>query len=143
MTEQTIITKKHMEKEIEMVGDFHRAFKHPICEYPRLCSADRAVFRHTLLQEEVTELLTASTSGNMVDIADAIGDCLYILFGTAHEFGLGDRLPAIFAEIHRSNMTKLVDGKPLYHDNGKVKKPETYEKPKLLDIIYGVKNSIK
>jgi predicted HAD superfamily Cof-like phosphohydrolase len=125
-----------MKEEIKMVRDFHEAFKHPVREFPRYIGGERAVFRHTLLQEEVTELLVASTSGDMINIADAIGDCLYILFGTAHEFGLAERLPAIFAEIHRSNMTKLVDGKPIYHENGKVKKPETYEKPDLMNVIY-------
>ncbi len=126
-----------MEKEIKMVEDFHNAFGHPVHTEPKMLSAARSTFRHTLLQEEVTELLKASMRGDVVEVADGIADCLYILFGTAHEFGLGDKLPAIFAEVHASNMSKLVDGKPLLREDGKVMKPEGYRPPNLKDLVWG------
>ena len=69
-------------------------------------------------------------------MADAIVDCMYILLGTAHEFGIADRLVACFNEVHRSNMSKLdVNGKPVYRADGKVIKGEFYSKPDLASII--------
>lgn len=125
-----------MKNEIKMVEDFHEAFSHPIHKAPKVLSSARATFRHTLLQEEVNELLKASISGNLIEVADGLADCLYILFGTAHEFGLADKLPAIFEEVHRSNMSKLVDGKPLYREDGKVLKPNGFRKPDLQDLVW-------
>jgi len=126
-----------MEKEIKMVEDFHNAFGHPVHDAPKTLSASRATFRHTLLQEEVTELLKASVKGDLVEVADGIADCLYILFGTAQEFGIAHKLPAIFAEVHASNMSKLVDGRPLLREDGKVMKPDGYRPPNLKDLVWG------
>lgn len=126
-----------MKNEIKMVEDFHSAFGHPHHTDPKTLSANRATFRHSILQEEVTELLNASIRGDLVEVADGIADCLYILFGTAHEFGIAHKLPAIFAEVHASNMSKLVDGKPMLREDGKVMKPEGYRKPDLKGLVWG------
>ena len=129
-----------MEKQIKQVMEFYEAFNMPIPETMRFLHKERALLRHKLIQEEVGELLDASMSsgGTLVDVADAITDCFYILIGTALEYGISDKLPALFDEVHESNMSKLDEnGKPIYREDGKVMKGPEYKKPNLKDIIYG------
>lgn len=129
-----------MEKQIKQVMEFYEAFNMPIPETMRFLHKERALLRHKLIQEEVGELLDASMSsgGTLVDVADAITDCFYILIGTALEYGIADKLPALFDEVHESNMSKLDEnGKPIYREDGKVMKGPGYKKPNLKDIIYG------
>ena len=129
-----------MEKQIKHVEAFYKAFNIPLPETMRYLHKERALLRHKLLQEEVGELLDASmaSQGTIVDVADAITDCFYILIGTALEYGIADKLPALFDEVHASNMSKLDEnGKPLYREDGKVIKGPNYKKPNLKDIIYG------
>lgn len=129
-----------MEKQIKQVTEFYEAFNMPIPETMRFLHKERALLRHKLIQEEVGELLEASMSsgGTLVDVADAITDCFYILIGTALEYGIADKLPTLFDEVHASNMSKLDEnGKPLYREDGKVMKGPNYKKPNLKDIIYG------
>jgi predicted HAD superfamily Cof-like phosphohydrolase len=126
-----------MEKHIKQVAQFHKAFGHPVNEMLKLPALDRIILRHTLIQEEVLELLQASAKGDAVGVADAITDCLYILYGTALEWGLGDKLPDLFDEVHRSNMSKLdVNGNPVYREDGKIIKGENYTPPHLKDIVW-------
>lgn len=111
----------------------------PIPETLRFLHKERALLRHKLIQEEVGELLDASMSshGTLVDVADAITDCFYILIGTAIEYGIADKLPELFDEVHRSNMSKLDDnGCPIYREDGKVLKSSKYTPPNLKEIIY-------
>jgi predicted HAD superfamily Cof-like phosphohydrolase len=129
-----------MEKQIKHVEAFYKAFDMPLPETMRYLHKERALLRHKLIQEEVGELLEASMSsqGTLVDVADAITDCFYILIGTALEYGIADKLPALFDEVHSSNMSKLDEnGKPIYREDGKVMKGPGYKKPNLKDIIYG------
>lgn len=127
-----------MEKHIKQVEQFHKAFGHPVNEMLKFPPLERIMLRQALIQEEVGELLQASASGDAVGVADAITDCLYILYGTAIEWGLGDKLPRLFDEVHRSNMSKLgADGKPIYREDGKVLKGENYTPPNLKDIVWG------
>ncbi len=129
-----------MEKHIKQVAEFHRAFGQPVNQSIKNISIERSILRHNLIQEEVGELLNASVQGDIVGVADAITDCLYILFGTAHEWGLGDKLPSLFDEVHRSNMSKLgSDGLPVYRQDGKVMKGENYTPPRLKDIVWSDK----
>ena len=128
-----------MEKQIKQVQEFYEAFNVPLPETMRYLHKERALLRHKLIQEEVGELLeaTMSSQGTLVDVADAITDCFYILIGTALEYGIADKLPALFDEVHSSNMSKLDEnGKPLYREDGKVMKSSLYKKPNLKDIIY-------
>lgn len=129
-----------MEKQIKQVTEFYEAFNMSLPETMRFLHKERALLRHKLIQEEVGELLEASMSsqGTLVDVADAITDCFYILIGTALEYGIADKLPALFDEVHSSNMSKLDEnGKPIYREDGKVMKGPGYKKPNLKDIIYG------
>lgn len=129
-----------MEKQIKQVQAFYEAFNMPLPETMRYLHKERALLRHKLIQEEVGELLEASMSagGTLVDVADAITDCFYILIGTAIEYGISGKLPALFDEVHESNMSKLgEDGKPIYREDGKVMKGPNYKKPNLKSIVYG------
>lgn len=106
------------------VRDFQKAFNLPNEDKPTMLTPERLEFRHTLLQEEVTETRNAKT---LKDLADGITDTIYIALGTAVEAGI--EIEPIFQIVQAANMAKLVDGKPLYHENGKVKKPEGWEAP--------------
>lgn len=125
-----------MKKQLKQVEDFQKAFGGFIGEGASFPPLDRCVLRQRLLQEEVLELHEAWSNKDIVEVADAITDCLYILFGTAIEFGLQDKLEDFFDEVHGSNMSKLdLDGKPIYRNDGKVMKGPNYYKPNLKNII--------
>lgn len=122
-----------MERQILQVLDFQKAFKVSMPDQPKMLSKRRARLRQSLLEEEVKELREAN---NILDVADAICDILYITYGTAHEYGLSDRLVMLFDEVHRSNMSKMgPDGKAVFRKDGKVLKPDTYSEPKLRPIL--------
>jgi predicted HAD superfamily Cof-like phosphohydrolase len=122
-----------MERQILQVLEFQKAFKVAMPDQPKMLSKRRARLRQSLLEEEVKELREAN---NILDVADAVCDILYITYGTAHEYGISDRLVMLFDEVHRSNMSKMgPDGKPVFRKDGKVLKPETYSEPKLRPIL--------
>ena len=126
-----------MEKQVQQVLEFYKAFKHPIATSPKFIPIERVIMRHRLLDEEVVELFEAGSNGDIVDVADAIADCFYILIGTAIEYGIAEKLPALFDEVHRSNMSKLDDdGNPIYREDGKVLKSNNYTPPNLKDIVW-------
>jgi predicted HAD superfamily Cof-like phosphohydrolase len=88
------------------------------------------------MREENEEYLEAAQNGDIVEIADALGDMLYILCGTILKHGLQDKISEVFQEIQRSNMSKLdADGKPIYREDGKVLKSELYFKPDIKTIL--------
>jgi predicted HAD superfamily Cof-like phosphohydrolase len=90
------------------------------------------VLRYSLMREENEEYLEAAQQGNLIEIADALGDQLYILLGTALRHGLMDKMEAVFLEIHRSNMSKLdAEGKPIFREDGKVLKSDRYFRPNI------------
>ena len=92
--------------------------------------------RFDLMKEENEEYLEAAKNGDLVEIADALGDQLYILCGTILRHGLQDKITEVFEEIQRSNMSKLdANGKPLYREDGKVLKSELYFKPNIAKIL--------
>jgi predicted HAD superfamily Cof-like phosphohydrolase len=125
-----------MEKQIMQVGEFQRAFGVELPKRPTLLLKERAVLRHKLLKEEVKEIEIAEKAKDIVSVADGIVDSMYILIGTAHEYGFADRLVMLFDEVHRSNMTKMgEDGYAIFREDGKVMKPDTYSPPKLARIL--------
>lgn len=91
---------------LSQVSEFHRLFRHPVGEEPGLPDANRCQLRVNLLQEELRELQEALEQGNLVEAADALCDLQYVLSGAIHEFGLGSVFAELFAEVHRSNMSK-------------------------------------
>jgi predicted HAD superfamily Cof-like phosphohydrolase len=88
------------------------------------------------MKEENEEYLEAAKSNDIVEIADALGDQLYILCGTILRHGLQHKIVEVFEEIQRSNMSKLdANGKPIYREDGKVLKSELYFKPNIQKIL--------
>jgi predicted HAD superfamily Cof-like phosphohydrolase len=123
-----------MKELIEKIQEWHEVTGVTTPTKPTYLIATRQLLRYELMAEENEEYIDAES---MIDIADALGDMLYILVGTILEHGLADKIEDIFNEIHRSNMTKVVDGKVIRRDDGKILKPEGYEKPNLQKIIGG------
>ena len=90
--------------------------------------------RYDLIKEELDELSVAIKDKDIVEVADALTDLLYVVYGAGHSFGID--LDKCFAEVQRSNMSKLDnDGKPIYNENGKVMKGPNYSKPNLKQFL--------
>jgi predicted HAD superfamily Cof-like phosphohydrolase len=122
---------------IGAVAQFHEAFGIQNNDQPKadLTAAD-VQLRFDLMKEENEEYLEAAQSGDLVEIADALGDQLYILCGTILRHGLQHKITEVFEEIQRSNMSKLgEDGKPIYREDGKVMKGPNYFKPNFETIL--------
>jgi len=104
----TILVKNPMDKldALNQVAEFHRAFRHPVEAKPTLPAPERQQLRITLLEEELKELKSAIADQELTEIADALCDLQYVLSGAVLEFGLGEKFPALFDEVHRSNMSK-------------------------------------
>jgi predicted HAD superfamily Cof-like phosphohydrolase len=126
-----------MKKQLEAVKKFHQTFKIGFSENPAASLGDeKNKLRYNLMKEENEEYLQAVQDNDLAEIADALGDMLYILCGTIIEHGLHDRIEAIFDEIQRSNMSKLDEnGEPIYRADGKVIKGPNYSKPNFKNIL--------
>lgn len=119
-----------------MVGEFHQVFDQKDATKPTLVPKNLGKLRYSLLLEENNEYLEAVEKDDLVGIADALGDQLYIIFGTVLKHGLQDKIEEVFKEIQRSNMSKLgTDGKPIYREDGKILKGPSYTKPDIASII--------
>jgi len=126
-----------MKKKIKAVKKFHKAFgigykKEPIA----MLEEKKLQLRFDLMDEENREYLEAARNNDLVEVADALGDMLYILCGTILEHGMQYKIEEVFNEIQRSNMSKLgADGKPIYRADGKVMKGPNYFKPNISPIL--------
>jgi predicted HAD superfamily Cof-like phosphohydrolase len=121
--------------KIAMVSEFHAKFGHPHGLVPQAPPWDRRDLRIKLIQEEFDELLEASTNGDVLAVADALADLLYVVYGTAIEWGI-PMMDRVFEEVHRSNMSKVwPDGKVHYRADGKILKPPTFSPPDLSWVI--------
>jgi len=133
----------------EMVREFHETYDCPIADEPTTGPAELALLRYDLIHEELAEFWRAIgqpivygrgdvrrvDEADLVEIADALGDIVYVAYGAALAFGID--LDAVLAEIHRSNMSKLgTDGKPIYRADGKVLKGPNYSPPNLAPIVH-------
>jgi predicted HAD superfamily Cof-like phosphohydrolase len=128
---------KFMKKQLEAVAEFHTSFNIGYSEVPVSDIGEtKKYLRYNLMKEENEEYLEAVRSNDMIEIADALGDMLYILCGTIIEHGLQHKIEAVFDEIQRSNMSKLgEDGNPIYREDGKVMKGPNYFKPDFTKIL--------
>lgn len=126
-----------MKDNIAAVQAFHEAFKLNIQNSPTVnISEDRKKLRFELMKEENEEYIEAAKNNDLIEVADALGDMLYILCGTIIEHGMQDKIEEVFNEIQRSNMSKLgEDGKPIYREDGKVLKGPNYFKPDIKKIL--------
>jgi len=126
-----------LKETIGAVETFHNAFGIANNDKPTVALSESDIqLRHRLMQEENEEYLEAAQNGDLVEVADALGDMLYILCGTILKHGLQDKIAEVFQEIQRSNMSKLdADGKPIYREDGKVMKSDLYFKPNIKEIL--------
>jgi predicted HAD superfamily Cof-like phosphohydrolase len=126
-----------MKRKIASVELFHKSFGLGVSHSMK---ADLGVaknqLRFNLMDEENKEYLEAAKNNDLVEVADALGDMLYILCGTILEHGMQYKIEEVFEEIQRSNMSKLgKDGKPIYREDGKVLKGPEYFKPNIQAIL--------
>jgi predicted HAD superfamily Cof-like phosphohydrolase len=117
----------------KQVREFHVAFGVTVNDKPTIPSDNDIELRKHLIQEEFAEFKNASNERDIVDIADALADLLYVVLGSCVTYGI-DAEP-IFNEVHRSNMTKLWNGKVRYRLDGKVVKPLTYSPADIKKVI--------
>lgn len=126
-----------MKNQIEKVAQFHRVFKQTQADEPTLIPEDDFILRHKLMSEENQEYIEACWNGDIVEIADALGDQLYILCGTILKHGMQYKIEEVFNEIHESNMSKLDEnGEPILREDGKIQKGPNYFKPALHRFFY-------
>lgn len=126
-----------MKNKLFAVTEFHKAFGLGINNRPTIDIDESTMnLRFSLMDEENKEYLEAIKNNDIIEVADALGDMLYILCGTIITHGMQDLIDKLFEEIQRSNMSKLgSDGKPIYREDGKVLKGPNYFKPNIAKIL--------
>jgi predicted HAD superfamily Cof-like phosphohydrolase len=125
-----------MKEQLKAVAEFHKAFKQKDGKWPQPLEQSEYVLRHALMKEENDEYLEACENNSLVEIADALGDQLYILCGTILKHGMQDIIEDVFREIQASNMSKLgEDGEVIMREDGKILKGPGYFRPDLSKFI--------
>ncbi|MGZ9736562.1 pyrophosphohydrolase domain-containing protein [Flavobacterium sp. GNP002] len=125
-----------MKKLLAAVRSFQKKFKQPISKKPMLTGLEEGTLRFELMKEENEEYLEAVKENDLVGVADALGDQLYILLGTINHHGMHNIIEKVFYEIQDSNMSKLgADGQPIYREDGKVLKGPNYFEPNLKQFL--------
>lgn len=126
-----------MKSKLSAVERFHTSFGLGISQTMKAdLGPGKNLLRFNLMDEENREYLEAANNNDMVEVADALGDMLYILCGTILEHGMQHKIEEVFEEIQRSNMSKLdMNGKPIYREDGKVLKGPNYFKPNIREIL--------
>jgi predicted HAD superfamily Cof-like phosphohydrolase len=117
-----------MKKELELVAEFHQKFAVPLLSKPSLIPQDRSNHRHKLMSEEVAEYKAGVANEDLENIAKELADVLFATYGTILEHGLQDKMEEIFAEVHRSNMSKD------FHEY-KMIKGKSYTPANIADIL--------
>ena len=116
------------------VGTFMKTFGQEVKTKPSFSSDKINKLRIDLIKEELDELQEAMSNNDLLEVADALTDILYVTYGAGHAFGIN--LDKCFKEVQNSNMSKLgLNGKPIYNDKGKVMKGPSYFKPDLSKFI--------
>ena len=116
------------------VGTFMKTFGQEVKTNPSFSSDKINKLRIDLIKEELDELQEAMKNNDLLEVADALTDILYVTYGAGHAFGIN--LDKCFEEVQKSNMSKLgKDGKPIFNDSGKVMKGPDYFKPNLSKFI--------
>ena len=134
---ETSENKNTLIHKIKHVEKFHDVFKIGNRYTPTADVGEAEyILRYNLIKEENEEYLEACKNGDLVEIADALGDQLYILFGTILRHGLQHKIEEVFDEIQRSNMSKLDEnGAPIFREDGKIMKSNLYFKPNIKEIL--------
>ncbi len=126
-----------MKEQLQALLEFHRTFGAYVSEAPTAdLPPEVRELRIRLIEEELAEYADAARRGDLVAVADALTDLLYVVLGAMVAHGLQDVAEALFAEVHRSNMSKAgPDGRPLLREDGKILKPSTFSPPDLARIL--------
>tara|TARA_B100000963_G_scaffold161621_1_gene140529 strand:+ start:1342 stop:1734 length:393 start_codon:yes stop_codon:yes gene_type:complete len=126
-----------IKNELNSVAKFHDAFGIESADSPSVNIPEQTILlRYNLMKEENKEYFEAAQKNDLIEVADALGDMLYILCGTILSHGMQHKISEVFDEIQRSNMSKLgPDGKPIYREDGKVLKGPNYFKPDIAAIL--------
>ena len=118
----------------DKVGTFMKTFGQEVRTKPSFSTDKINKLRLDLIKEELTELTEAMNNNDLLEVADALSDILYVTYGAGHAFGID--LDKCFDEVQNSNMSKLDDnGKPIYNESGKVMKGPKYFKPDLSKFV--------
>jgi predicted HAD superfamily Cof-like phosphohydrolase len=118
----------------DMVREFMNAFEQEVKTKTEMPDKETQVLRYALIHEELNEFVDAMKKEDLVEVADALTDLLYVVYGAGHAFGID--LDKCFAEVQHSNMSKLgEDGKPIYRDDGKVMKGPNFSEPQLKECL--------
>jgi len=116
------------------VGTFMKTFGQEVKTKPSFSTDKINKLRLDLIEEELTELKEAMNNNDLLEVADALTDILYVTYGAGHAFGIN--LDKCFEEVQNSNMSKLDEnGKPIYNEHGKVMKGPNYFKPDLSKFV--------
>lgn len=136
-----------MKRGLDLVTEFHKGFGIDMNDVPSLIGKEESEMRYKLMEEENNEYLEACEKEDLIEIADALGDKLYILLGTIISHGLQDVIEDVFLEIHKSNMSKFDEnGNPIINGAngvldkskpiGKILKPKTFVKPDIDAVLH-------
>ena len=118
----------------DKVGTFMKTFGQEVKTKPSFSTDKINKLRLDLIKEELTELTEAMNNKDLLEVADALTDILYVTYGAGHAFGIN--LDNCFEEVQNSNMSKLDEnGKPIYNESGKVMKGPNYFKPDLSKFV--------
>lgn len=115
------------------VKKFHRVFNLPIGKKPAFTDVHDQQLRMRLINEEMSELRLAHNQGDIVEVADAIADLIYVACGMAVSYGIP--LNTVWKEVQRSNMAKVGANGPIYREDGKVSKPEGWTPPDIAGVL--------
>lgn len=118
-----------------LVMEWHEKYNVPIGARPAMLTPERLKLRLDLIDEERLELDEAIEADDLIELADALGDMVYVIYGMAIELGIN--LSSVMNEIQASNMSKLgEDGKPIFREDGKVLKGPSYHPPRISRVLY-------
>ena len=129
------LSHSNMNPLVASLLEFNQAFDIPKLDSPDIGPEELIELRIKLLREEVEEYAEAARAGDLVEVIDALADIGYILAGTILNHGMQNIYDDAFDEVHRSNMAKLVDGKVLRREDGKVMKPQGWTAPQLAQFV--------
>ncbi len=129
------LSRSNMNPLVASLLEFNQAFDIPKLDSPDIGPEELIELRIKLLREEVEEYAEAARAGDIVEVIDALADIGYILAGTILNHGMQNIYDDAFDEVHRSNMAKLVDGKVLRREDGKVMKPQGWTAPQLAQFV--------
>lgn len=132
------------EEILSQVKEFHESFGIDNKSSPTvLIGKEEVELRHRLMEEENNEYIEAAKNNDLVEVADALGDMLYILCGTILKHGMQDVIIPVFQEIQRANMSKLDEnGMPIFRADGKVMKSSKYQAPNIEKVLFDFKNKL-